>query len=345
MLMFAIVLAGGYATRLWPITENRPKMLLPIGDTTVLDRILTDLETDDRIEQIYLSTNARFADTFREHLAERPYEKPVVTVERTSSEDEKLGVVGALAQLVGREGIDEDTVVIAGDNLMGCSVSDFVDYFARRDGPALAAYDVGSTDRAKSYGLVELNGETVVGFQEKPDRPESTLVSIACYGFTPAVLRDLPTYLDEGNNPDEPGWFIQWLQNRTRVSAFTFDEAWFDIGTLESYLDAVAWHLDGEARVSNRASIENAEIGANAHVMAGAEVVDSVVENAIVFPNATIENSLVRSSIVDRDARIDGVALEYDLVGEGSWIQTGDGTSADQTPDAVPTPDGGFRVR
>ena len=343
--MHSIVLAGGYATRLWPITERRPKMLLPIGDTTVLDRILADLEVDDRIERVYVSTNERFETAFREHLAERPYEKPVVTVERTSTEDEKLGVVGALAQLVEREGIDEDTVVIAGDNLMGCSVSDFVDYFARRDGPALAAYDVGSTVRAKSYGLVELNGETVVGFQEKPDRPESTLVSIACYGFTPAVLRDLPTYLDEGNNPDEPGWFIQWLQNRTRVSAFTFDEAWFDIGTLESYLDAVAWHLDGEQRVSDRTSIENAEIGSNAHVMAGAEVVNSVVENAIVFPNATIENSLVRSSIVDRDARIDGVALEYDLVGEGSWIQTGDGTSADQTPDAVPTPDGGFRVR
>ena len=343
--MKAIVLAGGYATRLWPVTKYRPKMLLPIGDTTVIDRILADLEADERISDVYASTNERFAATFRTHLSSGRFEKATVSVEGSTGEAEKLGVVGALEQLVEREDIDEPTVVVAGDNLISFDVDSFVDFFSERTGPAIAAYDVGSREKAKSYGVVELDGETVVDFQEKPAEPDSTLVSIACYGFTEEVLEALPAYLDGGNNPDEPGWFIQWLQDRTRVSAFPFDEAWFDIGTLESYLDAVAWHLDGKARVSNRASIENAEIGENAHVMAGAEVVDSVVENAIVFPNATIENSLVRSSIVDRDARIDGVALEYDLVGEGSWIQTGDGTSADQTPDAVPTPDGGFRVR
>ena len=228
--MKAVVLAGGYATRLWPITKNRPKMFLPIGESTIIDRIFTSLEDDERISEVFVSTNECFAQNFRDYLAASEYEKPTLSVEGTSVENEKLGVVGALAELVDREGIDEDTLIVAGDNVISFDLSDFIDTFERNDAPTLAAYDVESRERAKSYGLVELEGDQVIDFQEKPDDPKSTLVSIACYAFPGETMSQLDEYLADGNNPDEPGWFVQWLQARQAVYASTFDEAWFDMG-------------------------------------------------------------------------------------------------------------------
>lgn len=99
--------------------------------------------------------------------------------------------------------------MIAGDNYISFDVSEFIDSFQARESPTLAAYDVGSRDRARSYGLVELEGDRVVGFQEKPENPQSTLVSIACYGFPGESLGVLEEYLFSGHDPDEPGWFIQ----------------------------------------------------------------------------------------------------------------------------------------
>jgi len=322
--MKAIVLAGGYATRLWPITRHRPKMFLPIGDSTVIDRIFDELEADDRITEVYVSTNERFADDFEAYLADRDLSKPRLSVEETTGEDEKLGVVGALAQLVDREGIDEDTLVIAGDNLISFDVADFLDVFQERSAPTLAAYDVGSRERAKSYGLVALDGDRVVDFQEKPADPKSTLVSIACYAFTADNLALLSEYLADDNNPDEPGWFVQWLQNREDTYAFTFEGAWYDIGTPESYLEAVAWHLGGDPVVADDATLEDVELGENVHVMSGAEVVDATLERAVIFPNATIRHADVGSSVVDENATVEGLDLAGSLVGVHSEVRGDD---------------------
>jgi glucose-1-phosphate thymidylyltransferase len=318
--MHAVVLAGGYATRLWPVTRHRPKMLLPVGETTVIDTILAELETDDRIDDVYVSTNERFADDFEAHVAETDLEKPRLSIEDTTGEDEKFGVVGALAQLVEREGIaEEDLLVIAGDNLISFDVSDFLDFFEERDAPTLAAYDVGSREKAKSYGLVDLEGDEVVDFQEKPDDPPSTLVSIACYGF-PAESVRFAEYLESGNNPDEPGWFVQWLVERSSVHAFTFDGAWFDIGTPESYLDAVSWALDGDAIVSEDATVENTTLGENVHVMGEATVRDADLERSLVFEGATVEDCTLRDSIVDSEATVRDLDLSGALIGSHTRI-------------------------
>ncbi|WP_458189187.1 sugar phosphate nucleotidyltransferase [Haladaptatus sp. NG-WS-4] len=321
--MKAVVLAGGYATRLWPITKHRPKMFLPIGETTVIDRIFADLEADDRIDTVYVSTNERFADDFETHLAESEFEKPQLSVEDTAEEDEKFGVVGALAQLVDREGVDDDLLVIAGDNLISFDIDDFVDFFENKDAPCLAAYDVGSKELAKSYGLVELDGERVVDFQEKPADPNSTLVSIACYAFTRENLPLLEQYLADGNNPDEPGWFIQWLQAREPVFAYSFDEAWYDIGTPESYLDAVAWYLDGDTYVAESATIEETTIGENVHVMDGVELRNANLTNAIIFPNATVRDCDVRDSIIDEKTHVENMDLAGALIGAHTQITNG----------------------
>ena len=322
--MKAVVLAGGYATRLWPITKHRPKMFLPVGENTVIDEIFADLEADDRVDEVFVSTNEKFEEPFEAYLADSPFEKPTLSIEETVEEDEKFGVVGALAQLVDREGVDDDLIVVAGDNMISFDLGEFTDFFEKKGTPALAAYDVGSKARAKSYGLVQLDGDQVVDFQEKPDDPESTLVSIACYAFPAETLPDLSTYLEEGENPDEPGWFIQWLQEKQAVHAFTFDGAWFDIGTPASYLDAVEYALDGGTLVDDDATVENAELGDVVHVMAGAEVTDATLDHTVVFPNATVTDTELRTTIVDQEATLEGVDLAGSLIGEHTSITDGD---------------------
>ncbi|WP_207589820.1 sugar phosphate nucleotidyltransferase [Halomontanus rarus] len=314
--MDAIVLAGGYATRLWPITKERPKMFLPVGNTTVIDDVLEDLESNARIEDVYISTNERFADDFEEHLEAQRYEKTQLSIEETSGEDEKFGVIGALAQLVDREGLEDDTLIIAGDNLISFDVSEFIDYFDERERPILAAYDVGDYDRATSYGVLGIGDDHEIrAFQEKPEDPPSTLVSVACYGFRAADLDLLETYLGAENNPDEPGWFIQWLVERDRVDAFTFDGAWFDIGTPESYLDAVAWKLDGDRSIHPDATVEGTTIGANVYIMEGAHVENATVRDSVVFPDATIVDCTLERSIVATGADVQDVDLQSALIG------------------------------
>ena len=321
--MKAVVLAGGYATRLWPVTKHRPKMLLPIGNTTVIDRIFEALEADDRIESVYVSTNERFASAFETHLEDSGFEKPTLSVEETTGENEKFGVVGALRQLVDREGIDDDLLVVAGDNLIGFDLSEFVDFFESGGTASLAAYDVGDREKAKSYGLIELDGDQVVDFQEKPEEPNSTLVSIACYGFPRESLR-FEEYLADGNNPDEPGWFIQWLQRREQVRAFVFEEPWFDIGTPQSYLDAIAWELDGDSVIAESASVERSTIGENVHVMADAEIADSTLDGSLVFEGAAIEGCEIHDTIIDRETRIEDVDLAGALIGAHTQLRNSD---------------------
>lgn len=321
--MEAVVLAGGYATRLWPITKNRPKMFLPVGDSTVIDRVFEELEADDRIDAVYVSTNARFATEFREHLEGSPFTKPTLSVEETTSEGEKLGVIGALAQLIERESIDDDLLVIAGDNLISFALADFIDFFESFDTPCLAAYDVGSIDRAQSYGVVELDGTRIVDFTEKPERPTSTLVSIACYAFPQHSLSALEEYLAGDNNPDEPGWFIDWLHERQQVNAFTFADAWFDIGTPTSYLDAIRWYLDGKNHIAEGATVERSTIQGNVHVMAGAEVVDSHLSDSVIFGDSRIEACELRECIIDEDTEIEGIDLQGALIGAHTQISNG----------------------
>ena len=319
--MEAVVLAGGYATRLWPITRHRPKMLLPVGEQTVIDWILDELEADDRINGVYLSTNERFAEDFDAHLAGTSYEKPELSVEETIEENEKPGVIGALAQLVEREDIaGEDLLVVAGDNLISFDLSEFIDFYQADPSPTLAAYDVGSLQEASQYGVVELDDQhRVVDFQEKPADPPSSLVSIACYAF-PGESVLFEEYLEGDNNPDEPGWFVEWLQERRTVRAFTFEEAWFDIGTPESYLDAVSWKLDGGTLVADSATVENSTLGGNVHIMDGATVTDSNLERSLVFPGASVDNSTFRDSIIDRDAAVSGLDFAGALLGAHSQL-------------------------
>jgi glucose-1-phosphate thymidylyltransferase len=244
-----------------------------------------------------------------------------MSIEDTSDEDEKFGVVGALAQLVEREGLgDEDLLVIAGDNLFGFNISEFIDHFKEYDDPTLAAYDVGDLEKAKSYGLIDVEGDEIVDFQEKPDDPKSTLVSIACYAFPADAIR-FDEYLSGDNNPDEPGWFIQWLVDQGSVRPFSFDGIWYDIGTADSYLEAVEFALDGGSIVDDDATVENSEIGENVHILPGAHVENASLENTVVFDDATITDAEISDSVLDSKSSVDGIDLDGALLGQHTRVQ------------------------
>lgn len=229
--MVALILAAGYATRLRPLTDEVPKQLLPVGGRPMVDWIL-DKIGEAGVAEVHLVTNARFAGLFA-----RWADGKGVTVhdDGTTSNDDRLGAIGDIDFV----GLDDDLLVIAGDNLFDYSLADLFAFWREKGGSAVAVHDVGRLDLARSYGIVAVDAEDrIVGFVEKPESPPSTLAATATYLYTREHARLVPTYLAEGNPPDQPGNYVAWLHTRAPVYAYRFDGGWYDIGDPGQLLEA-----------------------------------------------------------------------------------------------------------
>lgn len=325
--MKAVVLAGGHATRLWPVTRNRAKPLLPLDGVPIIDYIMSELAETDEIDEIYISTNKRFAPDFESYVERYGYDNTEIVVEDQRSEDEKPGTIGAILKLLDEQGADDDYLIIGGDNYYSFAIQDFIDF---TDGmPAVACYDIGDTDAASSFGVVTADDDhKITDFTEKPESPDSTLVSMACYYFPEDCLDLFEQYADhfsttvipEEQYLDEPGRLIEWGHKQEQMRAFSFDGDWFDIGTREGYLHAHAAVAEESTTING--SVTDTELGENVWVMDGAEVKDSHLENCIVFPEAEIAGARIEDTIIDREATLLGVDLSESLVGEYSGLQT-----------------------
>ncbi len=238
--MKAIVLAGGFAKRMWPLTKDKPKHLLPVAGRPMLDYVLEKLEPLKDLDSVFISTNAKFQDNFKVYLKNLKIDLNVsLFIEDTFSEGQKLGSVGALGYLLRENTIDEELLVIGGDNIFEFEMEDLINNFRDKSANVLALYDVGSLEQARLYGVVEIDkNNKIIGFQEKPEQPKSTLVSTACYIFTKRGVRNILKYLELGNDPDKIGHFIEWLYQNDEVFGFVFSGRWFDIGSFESYDEA-----------------------------------------------------------------------------------------------------------
>jgi glucose-1-phosphate thymidylyltransferase len=233
----AVVLAGGYATRLYPLTRDRPKHLLEVGGRAILELLLERLPLDE-LGAVYVVTNAKFAERFREWAESYPADV-VVLDDGTTSEDDRLGAIGDLQLAIEREGLDDDLIVAAGDSIFTERLDDFARFGQERDAAAIAVYDVGDLEEMKRLSSIGVDDESrLVTFEEKPEQPESTLAGIALYFYPRAVLPLVGRYLEEGNNPDQPGRLIGWLYERTPVFAWRVPGQWFDIGTPETLAEA-----------------------------------------------------------------------------------------------------------
>jgi len=232
----AIILAGGYATRLRPLTDDLSKCLLPVGGKPMVEWILERIRDVDEIDEVHVVTNSRFAQDFQ-HWA---MFKDGVTVhdDGTSSNEDRLGAVGDVAFTLERAEIDDDVLVIAGDNLFDYDLQDYVDFWRGKGvASAVAVRDVGDLRLASEYGVVALDGEDrVVEFAEKPPNPVSTLCATATYIYHREHLPLVARYLAEGNPPDQSGSFFEWLCSREPVYGYWFTGIWLDIGDKEQLL-------------------------------------------------------------------------------------------------------------
>ena len=229
--MKALILAAGYATRLRPLTDSIPKQLLPVGGRPMVDWIVDRIE-ETSADEIHLVTNARFADDFARWAEGNDV---IVRSDGTTSNEDRLGAIGDIRFA----NLDDDLLVIAGDNLFDYSLADYEVYWRERDGSCIAVLDVGDRELAKQYGIVDVDeNDRVTNFVEKPANPPTTLCATATYLYTREHARLIPTYLDEGNPPDQPGNYVAWLHKRAPVYAYRFEGDWYDIGDRKQLLEA-----------------------------------------------------------------------------------------------------------
>ncbi|MEQ2007670.1 MAG: nucleotidyltransferase family protein [Limisphaerales bacterium] len=240
--MQVLILAAGYATRLHPLTLTQPKPLLSVAGKPMIDYVMDNLAPIAGIDRVYVVTNAKFAGHFQKWADDYGKRAPFAfTIINDGSTDDsnKLGAIGDLNLVLQRERVDDDLIVVAGDNLFSEKLGAFGEFCRAKNAPVLGVYDVERREAAKKYGVVAVNREGVItDFKEKPEQPVSTLIGIALYYYPRATLPLVAQYLAEGNNPDQPGRLVQWLYPRTPVFTWTVPGIWYDIGSKETLEEA-----------------------------------------------------------------------------------------------------------
>lgn len=236
--MISIILAGGYAKRLWPLTKRVAKPLLPLGKKYIIDYIMEKLMRLDELDKIIVSTNLLFKKDF-ERWAER-YSNACLELayDKSYREEEKPGAVKALAEITSR--LRDDCLVIAGDNFFTDDLRGIIGEYKRRGAVIMGLYDVHDLELAKNYAVVQVNRDLrILSIEEKPDDPKTTLVSTGIYILPRKVLPKLREYVESGHNPDEPGRFFEWLLGSEPIYGYMLSGEWYDIGTQETYRKAL----------------------------------------------------------------------------------------------------------
>lgn len=237
--MKALILAAGYAVRLQPLTLENPKPLLEIGDRKIIDRILDKVGRVKGVGRIYIVVNNKFFEHFKRWAKGSPLKGKIALVnDGTDSNENRLGAIKDLELAIRGEGIDDDLLVIAGDNLFELDLAEFVKFaHGHADGVSVALYDIGDLEAAKRFGVVKLGPDgRIAEFEEKPLEPRSTLVSTGIYYFPRAKLPLVKEYATgKDKKLDAPGYYISWMSKADKVYGFGFSEEWHDIGDLETY--------------------------------------------------------------------------------------------------------------
>lgn len=235
--MKGLVLAAGYATRLYPLTKNTPKPLLEVAGKTILDYIVEKMDKVDAIDEIILVTNDKFTGHFEEWVEQADYDKKFTVVnDGTTTNDNRLGAIGDIQFVIEELNIEDDLMILAGDNLFDFELTDFANYFHEVGTDVITAYEETDEAQVKRAGVVELDDQSkVLSFEEKPEQPKSNFAVPAFYLYKKETLPAFNNYLNEGNDPDAPGHFIPYLIEKKPVHAFQFEGKRYDIGTADSY--------------------------------------------------------------------------------------------------------------
>ena len=238
----ALILAGGYGTRLYPLTLNIPKPLLKIGPRVVIDFIINKLEDVEGLDEIFVVTNAKFYRNFCIWKKRANFKKKITIInDGTRTEEERLGSIGDLYYVIKKKKINSDFLVVGGDNIFQMGLSGFINFaYRRKPHISIGIFDVKRKVMARRYGVVHLNKENkIVSFMEKPQKPSTTLAAMCVYFFPKQTLYFLKEYMGKFKlKTDAAGNYISWLLEKGRVCGFKFRGCWLDIGQLDTYKKA-----------------------------------------------------------------------------------------------------------
>ncbi|MDD2579668.1 MAG: nucleotidyltransferase family protein [Eubacteriales bacterium] len=243
--MKALILAAGYATRLYPLTKDKAKALLPVAGRPIIDYIMDQILTLDAVSEIHVVSNHRFinqfegwAGRFRSDMPKQSNVQLVIHDDGSTSEADRLGAIGDIQFCIEAAGIDDDLLVIAGDNLFTYALSDAWREFEHDGADMILARRMPDADDLSRYAIAEIDPRGyVISLEEKPDRPKTDIAVFATYFYRRDTLPLIREYLDAGLPPDAPGHFPAWLYQRKPVRVYLFDGICIDIGTRESYDD------------------------------------------------------------------------------------------------------------
>ncbi len=325
--MKIFILAGGFATRLWPLTENRAKPLLLLDGQTILAHILSKCDFIDPAD-IYLLTNNKFVQNFESELKNLELESVNIFVEDAENDGEKLGALGAISKLVQDEKIEDDILVLAGDNLL--PDLDLNNLIGSSDQAILAVRDIKDLYEARKFGVVEIKESTdkkqtetlceVIGFEEKPEHPKSTLVSTAFMFFGKTLL---PMFIDFAKKePDALGGiFPELLRQNQTVKAFKAESDWFDVGSFETYLSAHQLLQDSAVKISKNTRESGNDFAGKVFVGENCVIENCRLINCIIYPGTTLKHCHVAHTVIDKDCAFENVDLNQKLVRAGTALK------------------------
>lgn len=314
--MHAFILAGGFATRLWPLTEKRAKPLLPVAGVPLVEYLVRDIPEHIPVT---ISTNAFFKEPFETWAKTTGRMNITVLIEETKNDDQKLGALGATAQWITDHNINDDVLLLTGDNYCGFSFDAFL-AAATPNTTLIAVHDIGSLELAKAFGTVIAEGNIVKAFEEKPKEPRTTLVNTGC-SLLPAST--LPVLIEHAvAHPDNVGGiFEELLQRGFPIECFSFTEPWFDIGSFDAYIEATK-ALVGDAIIQEEGVVlDRTKCEGSVVIGEGCTVSDSELTNTVLFENCVIEDCVLINCVLDRDCHLKGVDLTGKMLREGTILQ------------------------
>jgi glucose-1-phosphate thymidylyltransferase len=309
--MRAFILAGGFATRLWPLTEARAKPLLPLAGKPLLTHIIENIPMDIPIT---VSTNEAFGESFMEWKKTIDRSTITIRIEHTNSDDEKLGTLGATAQWITEENISDDILLLTGDNYFGFAMKDFIASY-RSDTALVAGYDINDLEKATAFGTIILNEDqkTIAAFEEKPIEPKSTLVSTGCSILPKSVIPDLIAYAKI--KPDNVGGiFEELLRLKKTVDCFSFENLWFDIGSFDAYVDATK-ALVGDEVILGKDAVMNETTREGSVVLGDKTVVTgSTLRDTVLFDGCIVDNCVLDHCVIDTDCELRNVDVTGKMI-------------------------------
>ncbi len=245
--MNAIILAAGYATRLYPLTLTLPKALLPIGNKPIIEFILDEMATLSNLSKVVIVSNHKFISNFEvwltaiEERQQYPNLEIILLDDDSINEDDRLGAIGDIQFAIAEAKLNEDLLVAAGDNFFTFPLIDYVNYFHIHRKDTICAKHIKEKSILQQMGVAIVDEESrLITMEEKPTNPSSDIGVYALYLYKKDTLSLFREYLDAGNNPDAPGNFPVWLVKRKEVRVYIFQGDCIDIGTPEVYAEVSA---------------------------------------------------------------------------------------------------------